>query len=107
MRSWRSSGRGDARIGRASARPRCTPTRATTSPPAGGCCAAGGSRRGSPDVGLSRQPGWAVTAGRSSSLAWLLANRRLTVRYARRADILTAFLYLACALICAGKLPPL
>jgi len=41
------------------------------------------------------------------SLAWLLANRRLTVRYARRADILTAFLYLACALICAGKLPPL
>jgi transposase len=25
------------------------------------------------------------------SLAWLLANRRLTVRYERRADILTAF----------------
>jgi transposase len=41
------------------------------------------------------------------SLAWLLANRRLTVRYERRADILQAFLYLACALICAGKLPPL
>ena len=41
------------------------------------------------------------------SLAWLLANRRLTVRYERRADILTAFLHLACALICARKLPSL
>jgi transposase len=41
------------------------------------------------------------------SLAWLLANRRLTVRYERRADILTAFLHLAGALVCAGKLPPL
>jgi transposase len=41
------------------------------------------------------------------SLAWLLANRRLTVRYERRADLLTAFLHLACALICAGKLQPL
>jgi hypothetical protein len=38
------------------------------------------------------------------SLAWLLANRRLVVRYERRADILTAFLHLACALICARKL---
>jgi transposase len=41
------------------------------------------------------------------SLAWLLANRRLTVRYERRADILQAFLHLACALICARKLTPL
>jgi transposase len=41
------------------------------------------------------------------SLAWLVANRRLTVRYERRGDILTAFLHLACALICAGKLQPL
>jgi transposase len=41
------------------------------------------------------------------SLAWLLANRRLTVRYERRADILTAFLHLACALICVRKLQPL
>jgi transposase len=41
------------------------------------------------------------------SLAWLLANRRLTVRYERRADILQAFLHLACVLICARKLPPL
>jgi IS5 family transposase len=41
------------------------------------------------------------------SLAWLLANRRLTVRYGRRGDILTAFLHLACALICARKLKPL
>ena len=38
------------------------------------------------------------------SLAWLLANRRLTIRYDCRADILTAFLHLACALICARKL---
>jgi transposase len=38
------------------------------------------------------------------SLAWLLANRRLTVRYERRADLLTAFLHLACALICAHRL---
>jgi hypothetical protein len=37
----------------------------------------------------------------------LLANRRLTVRYERRADILTAFLYLACALTCSRKLTPL
>ena len=41
------------------------------------------------------------------SLAWLLANRRLTVRYERRADILTAFLHLACALLCARKLTAL
>jgi transposase len=41
------------------------------------------------------------------SLAWLLANRRLTVRYERRADLLEAFLDLACALICARKLRPL
>jgi IS5 family transposase len=38
------------------------------------------------------------------SLAWLLANRRLTIRYERRADILTAFLQLACALLCARRL---
>ena len=41
------------------------------------------------------------------SLAWLSANRRLTVRYERRADLLNAFLHLACALTCAGKLQPL
>jgi transposase len=40
------------------------------------------------------------------SLAWLLVNRRLTVRYERRADILQDFLHLACALTCAGKLQP-
>jgi transposase len=38
------------------------------------------------------------------SLAWLLANRRLMVRYERRADLLTGFLQLACALICARRL---
>jgi IS5 family transposase len=41
------------------------------------------------------------------SLAWLLANRHLTVRYERRADILQAFLHLACAMICLRKLQPL
>jgi hypothetical protein len=41
------------------------------------------------------------------SLAWVLATRRLTVHYERRADILMASLYLACALICARKLRPL
>jgi IS5 family transposase len=41
------------------------------------------------------------------SLAWLVAHRRLTVRYERRADVLIAFLHLACALICAAKLRPL
>jgi hypothetical protein len=37
----------------------------------------------------------------------VLANRRLTVRYERHADLLIAFLHLACALICARKLRPL
>ena len=41
------------------------------------------------------------------SLAWLLANRRLTVRYERRADVLMAFLHLACALTCSRKLTAL
>ena len=34
------------------------------------------------------------------SLAWLVGYRRLGVRYERRADILQAFLHLACALVC-------
>jgi IS5 family transposase len=38
------------------------------------------------------------------SLAWLVGYRRLQVRYERRADILLAFLYLACALICLKSL---
>jgi transposase len=41
------------------------------------------------------------------SLAWLVANRRLTVRYERRADMLSALLHLACTLICVRKLRPL
>ena len=66
------------------------------------------SLRGSPGVGWSPasrlgRHRWKV----ERSLAWRLANRRLTVRYERRADILQAFLYLACALICARKLQPL
>jgi hypothetical protein len=38
------------------------------------------------------------------SLAWLVGSRRLQVRYERRADILLAFLYLACTLICLKSL---
>jgi transposase len=38
------------------------------------------------------------------SLAWLVANRRLTIRYERHADILEGFLHLSCALTCAKKL---
>jgi hypothetical protein len=34
------------------------------------------------------------------SLAWLVANRRLTVRHERRTDILMTFLHLGCPLIC-------
>jgi hypothetical protein len=35
-----------------------------------------------------------------------VANRRLTIRYERRTDILEGFLPLACALTCAKKLQP-
>jgi IS5 family transposase len=38
------------------------------------------------------------------SLAWLVGYRRLQIRYERRADILVAFLHLACALICLKSL---
>jgi hypothetical protein len=38
------------------------------------------------------------------SLAWLVGYRRLQVRYERRPDILTAFLQLACALMCLQHL---
>jgi transposase len=38
------------------------------------------------------------------SLAWLVGYRRLQVRYERRADILAAFLHLACALMCLHHL---
>ena len=38
------------------------------------------------------------------SLAWLLANRRLTIRYERRADIHHAFLLIAASLICVRHL---
>ena len=34
------------------------------------------------------------------TLAWLLGHRRLGVRYERRADLVRAFLHLACSLIC-------
>jgi transposase len=34
------------------------------------------------------------------TIAWVLAFRRLTVRYDRQAASVLAFLHLACALIC-------
>ena len=107
MRSRRSSGRGADPVGRANGQPSSMATRATTTRAAGGRCAGEGSPRGSriarrgieSSTRLGRQR-WKV----ERSLAWLLANRRLTIRYERRADILTAFLQLACALICARRL---
>jgi hypothetical protein len=108
MRSRRSSGHGADPAGRASGQPSCTLTKATTTRAAGGPCAVEGitprvARRGVESSTRLGRHRWKV----ERSLAWLLANRRLTVRYERRADILTAFLYLACALICARKLQPL
>ncbi len=40
------------------------------------------------------------------TFAWLLACRRLGVRYERRADLVHGFLHLACALICVRFLEP-
>jgi hypothetical protein len=53
--------------------------------------------------------GWSPTCGPPSLEGGAVtglaaANRRLTVRYERRADLLTAFLHLACGLICAHRL---
>jgi transposase len=38
------------------------------------------------------------------TLSWLGKDRRLTIRYERRADIHEAFLHLGCALICLAHL---
>ncbi len=38
------------------------------------------------------------------SLAWLARFRKLTIRYERKPEIHVAFLTLACALICLGRL---
>ncbi len=38
------------------------------------------------------------------TLAWLKRDRRLAVRYERRADIHQAFLTLGCCLVCRGYL---
>jgi hypothetical protein len=100
-------GPGVGLAGRASGQPSCTLTKATTTRAAGGPCAVEGSPRGLPAVGRVQYPLGRHRWNVERSLAWLLANRRLTVRYERRADILTGFLHLACALICARKLKPL
>jgi transposase len=60
-------------------------------------------RRGIESSQLLGRHRWKV----ERSLAWLLANRHLTVRYERHADLLTAFLHQACALICVRRLRPL
>jgi hypothetical protein len=57
------------RVGRASAPPSCTWTRATTTRAAGGHCADAGSPRGSPGVAWSPASGWAAT-GMWSSGRW-------------------------------------
>jgi transposase len=65
------------------------------------------ARLGRPPSRRTHRPGYHIGPAIvevERSLAWLLANRRLTVRYERRADILTAFLHLACALSCARRL---
>ena len=41
---------------------------------------------------------------RGGAVAGVAGYRRLQVRYERRADILTGFVYLACALICLRQL---
>jgi transposase len=38
------------------------------------------------------------------SLAWLARYRKLTIRYERTPELHVAFLTLACALVCLGKL---
>lgn len=38
------------------------------------------------------------------SLAWLARFRKLTIRYERKPEIHVAFLTLACALVCLGRL---
>ena len=58
---------------------------------------------------VATEPGtrWAYTNHRwvvERSLAWLVGYRRLQVRYERDADILLAFLHLACVLICVRSL---
>jgi hypothetical protein len=66
-------------------------------------CPEGASR---PRCGVQPAAGSSPLDGRAD-LGWLLGCRRLTVRYERRADILQAFLHLACALVCARKLRPI
>jgi hypothetical protein len=86
---------------------RLTPTNPVPAPPRGGRHGRGITpwiaRHGVESGTRLGRHRWKV----KRSLAWLLANRRLTVRYERRADILTAFLHLSCALVYARKLQPL
>jgi transposase len=108
MPSRPCSGRADAPVGRASARPSL---HADKSYDFSTCRQLLRRRRISPQI-ARRGVESSTRLGRhrwkvERSLAWLLANRRLTVRYERRADILTAFLHLASALIFTRKLKSL
>ncbi len=58
-------------------------------------------RRRDPSTRLGRRR-WVV----ERSLAWLARFRKLTIRYERKPEIHVAFLTLACALVCLGKLLP-
>jgi transposase len=54
------------------------------------------ARRGIEDPKRLGRYRWVV----ERSLAWLVGYRRLQVRYERCAEILLAFVYLACGLVC-------
>lgn len=71
---------------------------------AGGRCARGGHAPHRPAERGVQPAAWPPRYVVERSLAWLVGYRRLQVRYERRADILTAFLQLACALICLNAL---
>jgi transposase len=92
MPSRRFDGPSASRADRGLARPSCTETRDMTILPAARRCGDAGSRRASPAAVSSRARGWTNT--------WVLAYRRLATRFDRQAASVSAFLHLACALIC-------
>jgi hypothetical protein len=88
MRSRRSLVRAGDRADPTSARPDCTPTRATTSPDVARRCGAGHQPADRPPrCGVQPAAGPPPLEGRADSV-WLLGCRRLSVRYERRADLL-------------------
>jgi Transposase DDE domain len=63
-------------------------------------CVGAASRRRSPGPSARTAPDSAGAAGSSRTIAWLHQNRRLRIRYERRADIHEAFLAIGYSLIC-------